>query len=54
MKLPIRILLVFLCAALIIAMPFVLSSPDMLSRYTRSTRKPASRSSSASPRGRGL
>ncbi|MCR5297326.1 MAG: phosphodiester glycosidase family protein [Clostridiales bacterium] len=31
MKLPIRILLVFLCAALIIAMPFVLSSPDMLS-----------------------
>ena len=30
MKLPVRILLVLLCAALILAMPFVLSSPNML------------------------
>ena len=30
MKLPVRILLVLLCAAIIVAMPFVISSPNML------------------------
>lgn len=30
MKMPLRILLTFLCAALILALPFVISSPDLL------------------------
>ena len=30
MKMPVRILLIFLCAALIIALPFAVSSPNML------------------------
>ena len=30
MKLPVRILLAMLCAAIILAMPFVISSPNML------------------------
>ena len=34
MKLPVRILLVLLCAALILAMPFVLSSPNRKRRFS--------------------
>ena len=30
MKLPVRVLLVMLCAAVILALPFVVSSPNML------------------------
>ena len=31
MKMPVRILLILLCAALIIALPFMVSAPNMLS-----------------------